>query len=322
MIGSISERRVHWGDALLARLAGEPSIFAEGFGNHCAEEHFKRIVLTDEQEVVDIRLTPSKDSILGKHAIGNFVSTATELPPEFRQAVFELITPRNREIKGHCIMLPALGDSRDILAKLIAWPLLRAGVAVILPRVPFYSSRNINGISNFGLEKFSNQLYMAGAVVSETRSIIHWLHANNKRVALAGYSMGGVINAYTLSGLKYSIPAALGATAFDPSKAVFGGLLANKIIRQSKHEGFEEELRQSMGRLSFANFPVPEDCSQITLIACMKDGLIAPEEVQSLHRHWQGSKLLTLNAGHASGMFRSAIPIKNAVLDAFSEIKG
>jgi hypothetical protein len=58
------------------------------------------------------------------------------------------------------------------------------------------------------------------------------------------------------------------------------------------------------------------------LLAGTRDGFVPTSAVQAIHRHWAGSKMRWVNAGHATLLFTKRDLMVETIVESFDRLEG
>ena len=141
------------------------------------------------------------------------------------------------------------------------------------------------------------------------------------RVGVAGYSMGGNIAGFVAATSDVPVVPTPIAASYSPGPVFSDGLLRHTIAWDSLGgEGAAERLFAVIGAASILRFAPPPLASAAVIVAATKDGFVPNATSLALHRHWIGSKMDWVNAGHASLLLRNRDRMGDAILEAFDRM--
>ncbi len=253
------------------------------------------------------------------------------LPPESRTAYFQFLLPEGAfegERPPVCVHLAGSGDASYLGRRLQAAPLAkRAGIGALILQNPYYGERRPDGQSGTNLRRVTDQFTMNLATIEEARALLRWLREDGYRhVGITGYSMGGYMAAMAAQMVPFplaAIPCATANTAVPP-------MVHSPLSQLYDWEALERELttRQSPKRLMtklMRRFAISEHGrlahpDLAIIVGTLRDEFIPPSGVVQLHRHWFGSELRWIDAGHTTGWALHGPDLRRAVRDAFERL--
>lgn len=265
---------------------------------------------------------------------GRFTSPTEDLnlPEATKTARFRIIRPtppsRASQPSPVCIHLAGTSDTMYFGRQHLATPLAAEhGIASILLENPYYGSRQPKNQSGTNLNTVCDQLKMNIATVEETRSLVRWARRKgHEHIGMTGYSMGGIMSAAAAQQLcppVAVIPCAAGTEAVHTlvnsplEKIVDWQALQRETSGDSAaRDAFEEFL----SHLSLVNQGQLPDASKAVVVGAKHDEFVPPHEVVKLHKHWPGSRLRWLDAGHTTGWFLHQGEIRAAIVEAFEMV--
>lgn len=328
--------RLHaWTDDVFAGLAGRPRMFTDGFGDRTALAMLvDRVAGYAPHQAPALTLAwrgawePDGHGFVRTAA---FASPAAEiLPAAARTGVLQWWSPRAALGQGPvCLLLAATGEEGFALRRRLAATLVRRGVTAVMLENPFYGTRRPPGQMLALLRTVAEQFAMNTATVDEAHAIVaHLRTLGHDRVAVSGYSQGGMMAAFTAALTPWPIavvPRAAGAAA----AAIFTeDALARRFAWDRLGEGFTD---QDAARRFFAQCLVPVDARRFAppcapqaaiLVASAHDRFVRPDDVHALHRHWAGSELRWVDVGHLTGAVLHTGVHADAIVDALGRLPG
>ncbi|MEO1173558.1 MAG: alpha/beta hydrolase family protein, partial [Myxococcota bacterium] len=203
-----------------------PRLYPDGFGSRLQIDRTTRSIAD-----YDVAMTPPAIEVLwgpptrrrqGIISRGEFRSPTLHipLPPESRTAALEWIEPvtgagPNTPVVLH---LAASGEVGFFSRRRTALALAQDGIVSVSLENPFYGSRKPAGQRHAALRTVSDQFAMNYATVEEGRAILAYLRRLGfSRIAVTGYSQGGVMAAFCAA--LTSFPVAVAARAAADSVA-------------------------------------------------------------------------------------------------------
>jgi pimeloyl-ACP methyl ester carboxylesterase len=243
---------------------------------------------------------------------------AGEVPePVATGRVRHLFRPGARR-RATVVLLSGSGEEGYALRSAIHGPLVDAGVELWMLESPFYGARRAPGQRSAELPLVSEQALVNLGMVAEGRGLLLGLRqVQAEPVVVAGYSMG----AYMASLVAVRTPFAVGVVALaggDSARDIYTrSLLSLSIDFHRLGQGDAEAARARLGdfyhrtRLSLRAPPLRPDAAVV--LGARRDGYIPPRETEALHRHWRGSTLLEVDAGHISAVLTGRRALREAV---------
>ena len=97
-----------------------------------------------------------------------------DLPLEVRRVRVRRIEPRTGETRALAVALGAWGDEGFEARRRLLSPVVRAGVAVLVPEIPYYGARRRVGQRGARLREVMDLALMGRATVREARGLLSW----------------------------------------------------------------------------------------------------------------------------------------------------
>lgn len=251
-----------------------------------------------------------------------------ELPEESKRACVEVVTPIGKEDPPTVVVLAATNEEGFSRRWRLCAPLFKAGVSAVFLENPMYGARKPRLQNGPFVRTVADQLAMNLATVDECRALAAWLNRQGRsRVCVTGFSQGGMMAAFAaVTTTRFPIgvvPCAAGlsatpiftkgalATAFDWRTLAKekGGLLEAK-------RAFEHALAP----VTLASYPPIARPDLAILVAARHDGFIPLREVVALHRHWKGSELRWVPAGHVTSVVLHVSGHRKAIADVLARM--
>jgi hypothetical protein len=222
------------------------------------------------------------------------------------------------------VLHPAWNDEGYDTRARMARILLERGVASIMIQHPLYGDRGRRVPLDFPVPLVSDFCVMGRAAVLEGMALATHLHRAGYRVGVSGYSMGGNIAGFV--GALAGVPIATAALAASHAAApVFlGGVLRHTIAWDAlggRTEAVVDRLGAVLGAGSILNHPAPPHGRTAVIVGGTRDGYVPTSAVQAIHRHWPGSRMVWVKAGHASLLVRHRRRLVDAVVDSFDRLE-
>lgn len=254
------------------------------------------------------------------------------LPPESRTAYLQFLLPEDAfegALPPVCVHLAGSGDASYLGRRMQATPLAREdGIGALILQNPFYGDRRPEGQFGTKLRRVTDQLTMNLATIEEARSLLGWLRDDGYRdVGLTGYSMGGYMAAMAAQMVSFPlavVPCATANTAAPP-------MVHSPLSQLYDWEALGRELRVNqspkrlmtrlMRRFSISAHGTLAHPEFAIIVGTLRDEFIPPSGVVQLHRHWPGSQLRWIDAGHTTGWALHGPELRSALRDAFRQLR-
>jgi hypothetical protein len=315
--------RAHALDYLIALVSRRSKIFSPGWG----DEDF----LGELRGQVSPTDTPHEIAIAWQDGIerngitrrdGSFASPVLRLPNEARTVHVRACTrPDNGSA---CVILAGSHDEGYRVRERVFGSLTARGVDLYLLENPYYGLRRIPG--GVPAITVSDQALMAVGMVTEARALLTWLRSRYASIAVAGYSMGGHMAAIAAAVTPFPVACAAMATGASASSIYTRGLMSwcvdyDRLAGEPQQRtAARQRLHAFFDAADITNFPPPLRTDAAVILGCMRDGYVLRSETERLHRHWPGSDLRWLNAGHFSALVRRRRSLADCIADAISRL--
>ncbi|MEL6340067.1 MAG: alpha/beta hydrolase family protein [Myxococcota bacterium] len=327
--------RLHrFADDLATGALRVPRLYPDGFGSQLEieriGEHIRRYERSRRPPTLNFTLGGWRRFAAGSVRRGWFRSPTLHLrlPEASRTARFEWIQPDEHHAGAVVLHLAASGEVGFFARRLLARRLLRFGIASFILENPFYGSRRPSGQTHAALRSVRDQFAMNFATVEEGRAILQTLKdMGYSYLGVTGYSQGGVMAAFCAALTDF--PVAVAARGMADSVAdLFTRDNFSQIVlwdRLAIDCGSEKRARHVFRRalevVRVSQFPPPLCPEAAILLASRYDRFIDPGEARRLHRHWRGSELRWLTAGHVTGLFLNVNQHVITIRDAFTKLQ-
>ena len=324
-----------WVDRGIALAVSRPKMFSEGWGDpDLLAELILRTESFGEPREIEVTWRPGRRRVDGLHLFEGFFGspdTDLPLPPEARTAYFQLLLPKDAfrgELPPVCVHLAGSGDATYTARRVLSAPLARSGgIGALILQNPFYAERKPEGQFGTKLGKVTDQFLMNLATIEEARSLLRWLRRDGyEHVGVTGYSMGGYMAALTAQLVSFpvaAIPCATGDTAIEPlvhsplSRICDWATLGAQLGEGDSPRDLMAEL---MGQFAISTHGELLHPEYAVIVGTRRDEFIAVRDVEKLHRHWPGSELRWIDAGHTTGWALHGEEMREAVADAFERL--
>lgn len=255
---------------------------------------------------------------------------ASELPEEARRAFVQVVVPEGIVSPPMAVVLAATNEEGFARRRRLLDPLFREGIGAVLLENPLYGRRRPSGQHGPFVRTVSEQLAMNLATVDECRALSAWLVAEgHSRVCATGFSQGGMMAAFAAATTTRFplgvVPCAAGLTA-TPIFTKGALSLAFDWRTLAAEKGGLLEARRTFERalapVTLALHPPPKRPDLAILVAARHDGFIPLREVVALHRHWKGSELRWVQAGHVTSVVLHQSGHRQAIRDVLARMSG
>ena len=272
---------------------------------------------------IDVRVRPARRS-------GSIVVRDLDF-----ESPFELLPRQSRIVRARwltthpepnrVVILHAAWNDEDYRTRgRIARDLLARGIASVMPEHPLYGNRRRAKHLETPVPLVSDFCLMGRGGVLEGRSLADHLRRAGYTVGVSGYSMGGNIAGFV--GTLVDFPVAVSATAvsYSAGPPFMSGLL-RKTIAWDALGGERPEVVERISAVlhagSLLDHTPPPHLAAAVLLAGTRDGFVPTAATQAIHRHWKGSKMEWVNAGHASLLLTKRDRIVQTVVESFERLE-
>ena len=205
----------------------------------------------------------------------------------------------------------------------LARSLLALDIASVMPQHPFYGDRRRSGALETPVPFVSDFCLMGRGGVLEGRALARWLVDSGYRVGVSGYSMGG--NIAGMVGVLMDTPVAIAplAASYAAGPPFMNGVL-RRTVAWDALGGETPEVVDRLSRVvhagSLLNHPPPAHAASAVILAGTHDGFIPTAAALAIHRHWPGSEMDWVNAGHASLLLTKRDRMVGAIVRSFDRL--
>ena len=321
--GKDARAKTHPLDAMVAQLSRRSKLFSRGWGDES--------VLAECSDRTRYLAAPAPVKIAwrGRRTLGGetsrdgiFQSPLAALPDAVKTVQVRAWTRERNE--AACVMLAASRDEGYWIREQVFGALTGRGIDLYLVENPYYGSRRDGrGPSEITV---SDHGLMALAMVLEARALLHYLQNRYRKLAIAGYSMGGHMAALTAAVTPLPVACAALATGASASAIYTRGMLSRSVDFDALGGGAagrtaaRDRLRKlfDVADLGCYRPPIRQDATVIS--GCVRDGYVLASETERLHRHWKGSTLRWINAGHFSALLTQRRALCECVEEAIARL--
>jgi len=322
----IAERmivRVHALDFVIALLSRSSKMFSRGWGDEVFLAGLPSAVShTNPLEAISLAWHGANQQNEIIRRDGTFPSPLMDLPAESRTVHLRAWLREGNQ--SACVILAGSHDEGYAVRERVFGTLSSRGIDLYILQNPYYGRRRIPG--GLAAIQVSDQAMMALGMVLEARALLGWLRPRYARLAVAGYSMGGHMAAITAAVTPFPVACAPLATGASASSIYTRGLMswcvdfdelgggrAQRTAAQARLHGF-------FNAADITNYPSPARADAAVILGCTRDGYIQRSETERLHRHWPGSALRWLTAGHFSALLTSRRVLCDCVAEAIAKL--
>jgi hypothetical protein len=315
--------RAHVLDVLIAALSRRSKMFSPGWGDEdlLAGLHGQ---VSPQDPLDPIFITWKKTELRNEltRRDGEFPSPLTRLPAESRTVHLRAWTREGNE--NVAVVHAGSHDEGYHIRERVFGSLVERGIDLYFLENPYYGVRRIPG--GLSALKVSDQALMALGMVLEGRALLTSLRPQYKKLAAAGYSMGGHMAAITAAVTPFPIACAALATGASASSIYTRGLMSwcidfDRLAEQpAQRSAAQERLHGFFDAADITNYPPPIRVDASVILGCTRDGYVLRSETERLHQYWFGSTLRWLNAGHFSALVTSRKTLCDCLLDAISKL--
>jgi len=221
-----------------------------------------------------------------------------------------------------------LAGSREEGFSLRHWvwnTVVQGGVAGYFLENPCFGTRRLPDCSS-AIPTVSQHLQMNLASVAEASALLASLDTYRSR-AVAGYSMGGYMAGVTAAVTRLPLAVAVLAGGISAAEvftqSVLSRAVAFDVLQRDCPPGVDARtaFAELFGKGTVTDLPVPERPDAVSIVGCADDAFVAVADARSLHRHWPGSSLDVIPAGHVSAVLLHRHALHRALLRAFSALE-
>ena len=251
-----------------------------------------------------------------------FDSPFDMLPTEVRRVKARWITS-HPEPERVVVLHAAWNDESYQTRMRFARALLPLGIASVMPQHPFYGDRRRKGALDTPVPFVSDFCLMGRGGVLEGRSLARWLVDRGHRVGVAGYSMGGNIAGFV--GALMDVPVAMAtlAASYAAGPPFMNGVLRHTVAWDAlggEVPSVIDRLSQVVHAGSLLKHSPPPHAGAAVILAGTRDGFIPTAAVLAIHRHWPGSEMVWVKAGHASLLLTKRDEMVDAIARSFDRL--
>ncbi len=318
---------MHWLDRAAvfasARIPPEKRLFNLGWGDHAIIDLFlEEVNRTPPIVPISLMQRPARRS--GNMIVRDlsFESPLERLPERVRRVRARWVTqwPEPQRV---VLLHPGWNDESHMTRTKLARILLDHDIASIMPEHPFDGGRRRDPGQGTPVEYVSDFCLMSQAAVLEGLALARHFYDRGCQVGVAGYSMGGNTAGFIASTMDVPVAPTPIATSYSPGPVFFDGVLRHTIgwdALGGETEANVAKLSTILNAASILNFPAPDHTKVAVIVAATKDGFIPNATTLALHRHWPGSRMDWVNAGHRSLVWRDRDRMAAAIIETLDRL--
>ncbi len=307
------------GGAIVALGPRRRRVFAEGWGE---ERVLARPPLpSGPPDPVTVAWDPPLPGTDPPLTCGRFPDPDPDLPAASREATVLRVSPRRDT--GRSLVLMAAWNEHDPRRRLaIARRLAARGIESWILENPYYGARRPTPASVQPIRTVADFVVMGSAALREGRALLATLHARDRTVGVAGYSMGGNLAALVSATTPFPVATAPLAASHSPAPVFLDGVLRGGIAWDALggEVAAAPRLRRLLAGASVLAVPAPRHAPAAVLVAARHDAYIPREATLALHEHWDGSSLRWTGGGHATLLWYRTGVLVATILDAFARL--
>ena len=297
---------MHWLDTAYLLFTRRVRLFHRGWGDL---EPVLRAAQPLLQRHEPAPLTVTWQTRGGDVSFGTAASPCTLLPGASQQLQVLRLTPK--AVRARVVVPPSWGDEGFNQRRFGFGALLEQGIELWLLEGPFFGGRRDGGRLQMGTVR--EFVTMGLANVLELRALVGAARADGLPVAVAGFSMAGLLGAQAVATLPWEVPV-VAMSAGDTASAIFlNGPLSKTVAFEALGLDAKERLRELFDRTRLQVLPPPRSPKRV-VVATKRDGLVPPEAMERLAAHWQVEPRW-VDSGHLGAYVFHRKVLQRAVLD-------
>ncbi len=319
--GDDAHASAHPVDKAVAWLSRRSGLFSRGWGDESILAEFSnRARYLAAPATVEVEWHAKRKRGSDGCRDGTFPSPLTALPEAVRTVHLRAWTREGN--RAACVLLAASRDEGYWIRERVFGSLTRRGIDLYLVENPYYGlRRDARRPSDITV---SDHGMMALGMVLEARALLDFLKPRYRKLAVAGYSMGGHMAALTAAVSPLPVACAALATGASASAIYTRGLLSWSVDFDTLGGGAagsttaRERLRKLFDTADVTGYRPPVRVDAAVVSGCTRDGYVLQSETERLHRHWKGCTLRWIDAGHFSALLTQ----RRALCDCVEEAVG
>jgi hypothetical protein len=310
-------------DTLVAWLSRYSKLFSQGWGDESLLAHLSRDVSQVDPSVpIHVRWTSERGRNGSIVSDGIFESPFRGLPPQV--GTVHVRAWKRPAHQAACVILAASRDEGYAVRERVFGSLVERDIDLYFVESPFYGRRRT--AAGPAAITVSDQGLMALSLVWEASALLRHLGRTYERIAISGYSMGGHMAAITAAVSPFPVACAALATGASASSIYTRGLLSwsvdvNALGGAHIHKAIvKERLHHAFEAADVTCYPLPQRPDAAVIAGCTRDGYVLRTETERLHRHWRGSTLRWIPAGHFSALVTQRRSLCNCIESAMARL--
>jgi hypothetical protein len=296
-------------------------IFPDGWGDRTTIEVLGRHPApSDPTPDLDIVWGPKEEHPGCRVRRGSFTSPVAGLLPAVSRVVsLELMEPPGGSDRT-VVLMPAWNDHGFETRRKLARLIVARGIATVSFDIPLYGTRRVVAPPPQAIRTVADFALMGHGAVVEGRALVASL-ARFTRVGVSGYSMGGNLAAFVSAVSPVPVATSPMAASHSPGPVYVEGILSRAVCWEALGgDGARDELGAVLGAVTVLDIdPRPHHAAGL-LVGARHDGFVPPAATEALHRHWVGSELRVVDAGHATLIGRRRPQLADAVVESFERL--
>jgi pimeloyl-ACP methyl ester carboxylesterase len=302
----------------VAWLSRNSRMFARGWGDESmlAEYSVRERYLAAPARVA-VQWGPARNSNRCCVKDGCFPSPLELLPDSVAMAHVRSWSSAGNETA--CVVLAASRDEGYWIRERAFGALCARGIDLYFLENPFYGLRR-NGRGPADISVADHGL-MALGMVREARALLEYLKPQYRKLAVAGYSMGGHMAALTAAVSSIPVACAALATGASASAIYTRGLLSRSVdFGALGGNDAQSKLQALFDVADITKYRPPIRPDAAVISGSTRDGYVLASETERLHRHWKGSTLHWIDAGHFSALITRRKALRACVEEAVEKL--
>jgi len=316
---------VHWLDRVYGALRRPSGCFSRGWGDEALLRE-SDATLWAQRDSLPLDIQWAEDTVFGRWRVrnGTFTSPEARLPAEVRPGRVQWLLPARGTPRSVCVMPASWGDEGFGMRNVLLWPLVSEGFSFLLVENAFYGRRRRQGVKRAPLESVADLALLGLAACEEMRALLERLRQEgHTRLAVAGYSMAGQLALMVASGVHWPLAAVALAPSASPAHVLTRGILKREVCWEQGWPGASAEVlgavHAMLERASVLSMPPPHPRTRVVLVGTRQDGVVSPEDIQSLARHIPQAEVRWLPTGHLGAYFFHQRSLRAALRDGLSQ---
>jgi len=310
-------------DVLVALLSRRSKMFSQGWGDeNFLANLWGTVSQADPPCSIAVNWTSTSKHGRNLRRDGTFPSPLASLP-NASNAVHVRAWSREGN-RNACVMLAGSHDEGYFVRERVFGSVVASGLDLYLLENPFYGRRRTPGGPAY--ITVSDQALMALGMVLEARALLTHLLRQYEKLAVAGYSMGGHMAAITAAVTPFPVACAALATGASASNIYTRGLMSWGVDFDglgggpAQRAAAQERLHRFFDAADITHYGSPLRTDAAVISGCTRDGYVLRSETERLHRHWPGSTLRWLPAGHFSALMTNRRALCDCVANAIEKL--